>query len=151
MIADFSRIYTPPLRPAPEPRPEQGGFRSGRDRIEGFNDDLGGMASSTATAQELHFNNGTITIDIDGGGAVMGKIAGGCVLVIDPNVTEGFSVSGSGGTGASLTTGGFALTGASGTLGVALSDIGRNMGVRTIAVCDSGTPKSMDIIASDPY
>jgi hypothetical protein len=127
-----------------------GSLQSGRDSIS-FPFLPQSQPAPASTAQELHFNNGTITIDIDAGGFVSGRIAGGCIIVIEPDVTQGFSVSTGSGTGASLTTGGLVLTGASGVLGVGLADIGRNMGIRTIDVCDSGTPKSMDIIASAPY
>lgn len=39
----------------------------------------------------------------------------------------------------------------SGTLDIATSDLARNMGIKVAAVCDSGSPASIDLIASDPY
>lgn len=64
--------------------------------------------------------------------------------------TAGAWVTGSG--NVSITNTGLTVTGTStNTVYIGFADIARNLYIRTINVCDNGTVKSMDIIASAAY
>jgi hypothetical protein len=63
--------------------------------------------------------------------------------------TAGKWATGSGNVAISNT--GFTVFGTSGNVFLGFSDISRNLYIRTISVCNSGTVQNMDIIASAPY
>lgn len=105
-----------------------------------------GGGGGTPFNNELHYDDGTIQIDIDGDG--ISVTASGNTFTIDDdgilqwtNGTNSVVIEGDD----------IQITGTSGALTIGFSDITRSMGIKTISVCDSGTAKSMDIIASDPY
>ncbi len=88
--------------------------------------------TATLSANELHYLDENWQIDIDGNGIYLQDLASGNEMFL----TDEFVLRNNA-TGDLLT--------------ISADSVARNMEIRTIDVCDSGTPASMDIIASAPY
>ncbi len=96
--------------------------------------DIAGQVLAGAPLNELHFDDGTITIDIDSGGVIM-------------NFT-GTSTS----VQMSSATGSLRMINSSGkVIDLQPEDTAHNMFFTDIAVCDSGTPKTMTILGCTPF
>ncbi len=107
-------------------------------------------AEDPVTSDELHLNNGTISIDIDANGVVVTNLFSGYVTKLDNAGAIKFVVGGGTNT---ITVGptGFTLYNGVSTVSILFADLTHNMGIKTIDVCDSGTPKQMIVLGSDPF
>lgn len=104
---------------------------------------------SSGDLNELHFDNGSMVIDIDGNGIRLE--AGGNIFTVNSSgILQWADVDGN----AIVFEGGdIQITNASNGKSITLSyaDITQNMGIKTFTGCDSGSPASYDTIASDFY
>ena len=95
------------------------------------------IADAMAAGDELHYNDGTIKIDIDGNGVKLTVLTG-----VQANSYVQLTPTGQ-----------FDLYSSTSLLHLLINpaDVTYSMSVKTVAVCSGGVTKSMKIIASDPY
>lgn len=119
------------------------------DRIHSLGDPNGSNAAPFVFDNELHFNNGSIQIDIDANGIAFTDLSDGTSFTIASDGTVTWTDGGD--NTITIGAGDIVISGASGSLDISFGDITHDMSIKTISVCDSGVTKSMDLIASDPY
>lgn len=104
------------------------------DRIHSVHSPYGEIVAAAGSSSELHFSNGTITIDIDANGVKLKKTSTGHYVQMT-NAGKFDVVNGS--------------SGKSWEVDPAL--ITHDMAIRTVSICSGGVTKSMDLVASAPY
>ena len=109
-------------------------------------------ASGGGTTSELHFNDGATKIDVDG--TVQGIKS---ELVLFPgnygllNTDQVYIVNTGVGNAYLSASGLFIAKNGGLTFSIDVSALTQNMGIKTISVCNSGSPASMLVLGSDPF
>lgn len=150
-----SPMPLPPLR-LPKSPSAVGGLQAAKfvpnyalEAVSGRTGSATGGGSSVAT--ELHFNNGVTQIDVDANGVKVTELATGRFVQLESSGTFTFSDFAS--NTIRMTDDGLQIynAGAPAAVEIFFAALARNMAIRTIDVCDSGSPAYMDIIGSEPY
>lgn len=94
------------------------------------------LNGGSAATNELHYNDGSVQIDIDGWGVKVANLSAGNGDYVGLNWNGWF----------------MAYNGAANkTLTLKASDVTHDMGIKEIDVCDAGVAKKMLVLASAPY